>query len=122
MTIRKIKFRGLSYDKKTWYYGIPSYLIEENYDDGIIDGIQTDFDTNEDVIPETVGMFTGKVDVNGQEIYEGDWVQSGYTAKIVWDEYLGAFLSIYSHPDDPEELLLSDLGDNIRVVGNIHQV
>jgi hypothetical protein len=115
-----VKYRGLSYDKKTWYYGLPTILIEENYDNGIIDGIRVSWEENQDVIPKTIGLFTGKIDVNGNEVYEGDWIKCGYMAVIEWDEKECCFVSRYSHPEDPENLLLCDLGD-IEVVGNIHQ-
>lgn len=116
----QIKYRGLSFDKKTWYYGLPTYLIEENYDNGIIDGIRTSWDNNEDIIPETISRFTGKLDINGEEIYEGDWIRCGYVALIVWDNEQCCFISRYEHPEDPEDLLLSDLGD-IEVIGNKYQ-
>lgn len=113
------KYRGLSHDKKTWHYGLPTYLHKENYDNEIIDGILTAFDTTKDIIPETLGKFTGKLDINSTEIYHGDWIQCGYVARIEWSDRECCFVSKYEHPEDPEELLLCDLGE-IRVIGNIH--
>lgn len=114
-----VKYRGLSYDKKTWFYGLPTYLTKENYEKGIIDGIITAFDTTEVIIPETLGRFTGKLDIYDNEIYQGDWIQCGYAAVVVWDIIQCCFISHYTHFEDPEDLLLSDLGD-IKIIGNIH--
>lgn len=120
MNNKNVKYRGLSDDKKTWHYGLPTYLIEQNYDEGIIDGIRISWEQNEDIIPETLGRFTGKIDICGKEIYEGDWIRCGYIAVIEWDDKECCFISKYSHPEDPENLLLCDLGD-IEVIGNIYE-
>jgi hypothetical protein len=68
-----------------------------------------------------VRQFTGLKDKNGKEIYVGDWIQSGpgYCSVIEFKD--GAFLSIYSHPEDGEELLITDLHlPTIEIVGNIY--
>lgn len=68
-----------------------------------------------------VRQFTGLLDKNGVEIYVGDWLQSapGYTSVIEFKD--GAFLSIYSHPEDGEELLITDLNlPTVEIIGNIY--
>jgi hypothetical protein len=64
--MRTIKFRGLRVDGKGWVCG-------HYYDDEIQSFIISAINTYE-VIPESVGQFTGLIDIQGKEIYEGDYV------------------------------------------------
>ena len=75
-----------------------------------------------EVIPETVGQFTGMTDKNGTKIFEGDIVKEQYKSheiiyNVYWDEDYFAFRvksKDYSYYLD--ELVPS----NSEVIGNIH--
>lgn len=75
---RTIKFRGKRLDNGEWVYGDLQHPHTScriiSYDESETDmGLRTDFRYN-DVIPETVGQFTGFVDMAGQDVYEGDYM------------------------------------------------
>lgn len=82
-----------------------------------------------DVIPETVGQFTGLTDRNGKRIFEGDIVKREYTLchgekKRTREIQIG--IVVYSDDDcgywvDKKYSLRKPWdGDTVEVIGNIH--
>ena len=116
---REIKFRGKRIDNKKWVYG---FLADEDYINDIdsidLSSIEVDIDT--------VCEFTGLLDKNGKEIYEGDILHTitfgfepeEYTAIILYDNCRfqlsnGRNLFYFGQSD------LTKMDDTI-VIGNIY--
>ena len=131
---RKIVLRGKNRYRKEWLYGNLSQCGDGSCG---IDGVPVETDS--------VGQFTGLLDKNGKEIYEGDiiridshaWLDwkelDSVNAEVIFEEYMfdarwrnpDAGQPIPFHPDDdpdyePEYIceMLVNLPNTIKVIGN----
>jgi hypothetical protein len=114
--MRTIKFKGLRVDGQGWAYGWVTPLYNDGYKgtcnrvcikSGIVEVVE--------VIPESVGQFTGKLTSDKLEIYEGDLIlkwNNGITEEVIWKE---SDLSWYF---GLKRLCNLDFLDKIK--GNIH--
>lgn len=103
MKIENIKFKAKRLDGKGWVCG---YFYEENGNTYIIENRQKESKLNRNltyqVDPSTVCQFTGLKDYEGNEVWEGDIVESeiydlfkGYSKVKAVIEYMdGAFVAI----------------------------
>lgn len=124
---REIIFRGQRVDNKEWVYGDLIHL-EKDFKKIVIILHWTDDDNSSEVIPETVGQFTGIEDEKGNKIYEGDIIQydseeGKVKAKVVFNItnsgsllLSGFHFSIISVTESEDDNSIPFL-----IIGNIHE-
>lgn len=143
--MREILFRGKRTGNEKWICG---HLLEQNIPDchsyivmSIIAELDNrhieimDFDINE-VIPETVGQYTGLTDKNGVKIFEGDIVKCTdtindfeFNAVVEFGNPNGEYnwgyqLKFISGEDSNFDILcwvdMEETGAYIEIIGNVH--
>ena len=142
--MRTIKFKGKCIDSSKWIEGYYYHECDNTY---IIKDRQKDsmLNRNEAVLidPDTVCQFTGLLDKNGKEIYDGDVLRSdkypyscieieerdNYFGVIEWNENEAAFYivtiknpksSVKGISDGISDYLSKSALQDFEVIGNIN--
>ena len=77
--MRVILFRGKRKDNGKWVYGFYAlFASNKGLKHGIYTGAENGCVIPYEVIPETVGQFTGRCDENYNKIFEGDILEVSY--------------------------------------------
>lgn len=131
--MREILFRGKQCENGEWiegFYGVKDETCRwpaRHY--MCISTLSSDcassYFTDVEVIPETVGQYTGLTDKNGKRIFEGDICRNTKTGEVVSVKWHGTFAGfVWSRRNDNGNLC--DFGelfrahDKYEVIGNIH--
>lgn len=133
--MREILFRGKRKDSCGWIKGYYIFRKIWESDVHIIRTVDNGFDsyTEFEVIPETVGQYTGLTDKNGKKIFEGDIVHLyagehsisrykgiDYNALVIFKD--GGFCAIDGTEDDYALRRYNFVSRNLycEIIGNIH--
>ena len=114
--MRDILFRGKRTDNGAWTSGYLFCFWERAY---LCWGMRNNVPVMEEVIPETVGQYTGLTDKNGKKIFEGDavWFSDEKERGVVYfDNSCARFAVRFDTFDAAFDHLYSN---ELEIIGNV---
>lgn len=105
--MREILFRGKRVDNSEWVQG---YLFKSWDRAFILWGVTGNNPNMVEVIPETVGQFTGLTDENGNKIFEGDII------RYADDYYYNCYLKSIDNPEEYDDVDMGNIWTVDKVV------
>ena len=137
--MREILYRGQRLADGKWIYG---YYFEQEMHDGLRSYIRTSqtdrFGSDFSVDPDTVGQYTGRMDVDDDKIFEGDvltvsifdhnGLDTMYTVVVKWAEEYAQFMCVDVNDkdcmwdlgliilNDGEPLIIGNRWDNLSLL------
>lgn len=112
--MREILFRGKRVDNGEWLFGDLRHIFHGEYRTHIVDnsnGLNNSV-CGLEVVPATVGQFTGLTDRNGVKIFEGDVIE--YTDGC--NDWLGAV----KYDSDDAQFVVRFIGGDVESFDNLY--